>query len=66
MSLLVSLIPSGNNAQLGGGCAVERLMSALAYGWVGRCSDVVGCETTSFKDKYLCVNHCKLYLLHEI
>ena len=60
------LIPCGNHAQLGGGSVAKRLMSALDYGWVECCSDVAGCGTTSFKDKYLCVNLCKWYLLHEI
>ena len=49
------LIPYGNHAQLGDGSATERLMSALAYGWVECCNDVVGCRTSSFQDKYLCV-----------
>ena len=52
------LIPYGNHAQLEGGNAAERLMSALAYGWVERCSDVAGCGTNLFQDKYLCVNLC--------
>ena len=34
------LIPCGNHAQLGGGSIAERLMSALAYGWVERCNAV--------------------------
>ena len=59
------LIPCGNHAQLEGGSVGERLMSALAYGWVERC-DIASCGTTSFKDKYSSVNLCKLYLLHEI
>ena len=35
--------PWRNHAQLGGGSVAERLMSTLAYVWVERCSDVVGC-----------------------
>ena len=46
------LIPWGNHAQLRGGSAAERLMSALAYGWVECCSDVAGCGTSLFQDKY--------------
>ena len=59
-------IPCGNHAQIGGGSAAERLMSVLAYGWVERCNDVASCGTNSLKDKYLCVNLYKFYLLHEI
>ena len=66
VSLLVFLIPCGNHAHLGGGSAAGRLMSALSYGWVERCSDVAGCGTTSFKDKCPCFNLWKLYFLHEI
>ena len=55
-----------DHTQLGGGSASKRLMSALAYGWVERCNDIVGCGTNSFKDKYICANICRLYLLHEI
>ena len=43
------LIPSGNHARLGGGSAADRLMNALAYGWVERCSDVAGCGTISYQ-----------------
>ena len=32
-----------------GGSATERLMSALAYGWVERCSDIAGCGTNFFQ-----------------
>ena len=46
------LIPCGNHVQLGGGSAAERLMSALAYGWVEFCNDVVGCGKSFFQDKY--------------
>ena len=41
-----------NHAQLGGGSGVEILISTLAYGWVERCSDIAGCGTTLFRDKY--------------
>ena len=50
--LCVSLLfPSSlwNHAQLGGGSDVERMMSALAYGWVERCNDVASCRTRYFK-----------------
>ena len=30
-----------------GGSVAERLVSTLAYGWVERCSNVAGCETSS-------------------
>ena len=33
----------GNHAQLKGGSATDILRSMLAYGWVERCSDIVGC-----------------------
>ena len=52
VSLLVSPYSLWNHAQLGGGSVVECLMSTLAYGWVERCSDVVGCDTNLFHDKY--------------
>ena len=39
----------GNHAQLRGGSVDERLRSTLAYGWVERCSDIVGCGTSSYK-----------------
>ena len=48
--LCVSLLDPytfGNHAQLGGGSVAERLMSTLDYGWVERCSDVVGCRMSS-------------------
>ena len=38
-----------NHAQLGGGSAVERLRSRLAYGWVEDFSDVASCRTSSYK-----------------
>ena len=38
------LIPYGNHAQIVGGSAAERLMSALAYGWVECCSNIASCE----------------------
>ena len=51
-----------NHAQVGGGSDAERLMSTLAYGWVEHCSDIVGCETTLFQDKYSCVfNLCNVF-----
>ena len=43
----------GNHAQLRGGSVAERLMSTMAYGWVERCSDVVGCGPTYFKTSIL-------------
>ena len=45
-----------NHAQLGGGSDAERLMSAMAYGWVERCNDVSSCRATSSQYKYsLCI-----------
>ena len=38
-----------------GGSAAERLMSAVAYGWVECCSDIAGCRTNFFQDKYYCL-----------
>ena len=50
------LIPCGNHAQLGGGSDAEILMSTLTYGWVEHCSEVAGCRTSFFQDKYfLCL-----------
>ena len=46
------LIPYGNPAQLGGGSATERLMSALAYALVEHCSDIASCGM-SFNFKIL-------------
>ena len=58
------LIHCGNHAQLGGGSAAERLMSALTYGWVEFCSDVAGCGTRLFQDKYfLCVIYANVFCL---
>ena len=58
------LIPCGNHAQFVGGSAAERLMSALAYGWVEHCNDVAGCETRLFQDKYfLCVISATVFCL---
>ena len=58
------VIPWGNHAQLGGGSVAERLTSTLAYGWVERCSDVVGCATTLSQDKYFLVfNLCNCICL---
>ena len=42
----------GKSCQLEDGSAAEILMSTLAYGWVERCSDIVGCGTSFFQDKY--------------
>ena len=47
-----SLFLGENHAQLKGGSVAERLNNALAYGWVERCSDIVGCGTSFFRDKY--------------
>ena len=50
------LIPCGYHAQIGGGSDAEILMSALAYAWVECCSDISGCRTSFFQEKYfLCV-----------
>ena len=55
------LIPCGNHAQLGGGSYAEILRSALAYGWVERCSDVVG--QAYFKIIISYVQSLQLYLV---
>ena len=49
------LIPCGNHAQLKGGSVAERLMSTVAYGWVERCSDIVGCGKLLSKISISCV-----------
>ena len=59
----VPLIPCGNHAQLEGASVAERLMSALAYGWVERCSDVASCGPTYFKISILMLNLLKLFIL---
>ena len=39
-------------------------MSILAYGWVEHCSDIAGCGTSLFQDKYfLCVISATVYFL---
>ena len=58
VSLLVFLIPWGNHAQLRGGSAAKRLMSALSYGWVECWSDIPGCGTSFFQYNYLFINLC--------
>ena len=45
----------------GGGSVAEGLMSMLAYGWVERCSDIAGCET-SFASKISILVFKSLYL----
>ena len=48
--LCVSLLVAyslGNHAQLRGGSVAERLRSTLTYGWVERCSHVVGYGTNT-------------------
>ena len=52
---LCPLAPYGNHAQLRGGNDAERVRSTLAYGWVERCSDIAGCRTSFFQDKYYCL-----------
>ena len=47
--------PLCNDVQLVGGSVAKRLRSALAYGWVEHCSDVAGCGTNFFQDKYFCL-----------
>ena len=61
VSLLVLLIPWENHAQLGGGSAVERLMSTLAYVWVEHCIDIAGCGM-SFTSKISILVFNSLYL----
>ena len=64
MTLLVLFPYSlGKSCQHGGGDVAERLMSALAYGWVERCSDIAGCGTIIFQDKFLVFKSMHLYLL---
>ena len=58
------LIPCGNHAHIGGGSYVEILRSTLANVWVERCSDLVGCRTSFFQDKYfLCVISTTVFCL---
>ena len=61
MSLLLFLNPWGNHSLLGGGSAIERLMSTLAYGWVERCSDIAGCGMSFASKISILVFKC-LYL----
>ena len=58
------LIPCGNHSHLGGGSGAERMMSTLVYGWVERCSNVVGSGTRLFQDKYfLCAISTTVFCL---
>ena len=58
------LIPWGNHAQIGGGSDADRLMSTLAYGWVERCSDIVGYRTIfAFKISIIVFKSLHLHLI---
>ena len=55
------LVSCGNHAQLGGGSDAEILKSTLAYGWMEHYSDIAGCGTSFFQDKYSLVFYFRNY-----